>query len=157
MIFSTARVVRRTAAIACVLAVFALRAHAQNLTSSGIDGVVSDESGAALPGVTVTASSPALQVQQVSTITDGQGRYRFIDLPRGTYALKFEIAGFEPLVRQGLELAAGFSARINTTLKVGTLNETVTVSGASPTVDLTSTGGGQNVNTDLISFALPGL
>ena len=157
MIFSTAHFVRRTAAIACVLAVFALGAHAQNLTSAGIDGVVSDESGAALPGVTVTASSPALQLQQVSTITDGQGRYRFIDLPRGSYALRFEIAGFEPLVRQGLELTAGFSARINATLKVGTLNETVTVSGASPTVDLTSTGGGQNINTDLISFALPGL
>jgi outer membrane receptor protein involved in Fe transport len=157
MICSTAHFVRRTAAIACVLAVFALGAHAQNLTSAGIDGVVSDESGAALPGVTVTASSPALQVQQVSTITDGQGRYRFIDLPRGSYALRFEIAGFEPLVRQGLELTAGFSARINATLKVGTLNETVTVSGVGPTVDVTSTGGGQNINTDLISFALPGL
>ncbi len=156
-LMSMARVVRRTAAIACVLAVFAARAQAQNLTSAGIDGVVSDDSGAALPGVAVTASSPALQVQQVSTVTDGQGRYRFIDLPRGTYALKFELAGFDPLVRQGLELTAGFSARINTTLKVGTLNETVTVSGASPVIDVTSTGGGQNVPTDLISFGLPGL
>jgi hypothetical protein len=148
---------RRTAAIAWLLAVLAAGANAQNLTSANVDGVVSDQSGAALPGVTVTASSPALQVQQVSTITDDQGRYRFIDLPRGTYSLKFELAGFEPLVRQGLELAAGFSARINTTLKVGTLNETVTVSGASPVVDVTSTGGGQNVPTDLISFSLPGL
>lgn len=154
---SMARFVRRTAALACVLAVFAARAQAQNLTSAGIDGVVSDQSGAALPGVAVTASSPALQVQQVSTVTDGQGRYRFIDLPRGTYTIKFELPGFEPLIRQDLELTAGFSARINTTLKVGTLNETVTVSGASPVVDLTSTGGGQHVPTDLISFALPGL
>jgi outer membrane receptor protein involved in Fe transport len=132
-------------------------AEAQNLTSAGIDGVVSDESGAALPGVAVVAASPALQVQQVSTVTDGEGRYRFLDLPRGSYTLRFELAGFEPLQRQGLELTAGFSARINATLKVGTLNETVTVSGASPTVDLTSTGGGQTVPTDLISFALPGL
>ena len=96
-------------------------------------------------------------MQQVSTVTDGEGRYRFIDLPRGTYALKFELAGFDPLVRQGLELTVGFSARINTTLKVGTLNETVTVSGASPVIDVTSTRGGQSVPTDLISFGLPGL
>ena len=68
-LMSMARVVRRTAAIACVLAVFAARVQAQNLTSAGIDGVVSDDSGAALPGVAVTASSPALQVQQVSTVT----------------------------------------------------------------------------------------
>lgn len=156
-VVSMARFVRGTAAMACVLAIFAARAQAQNLTSAGIDGVVSDQSGAALPGVTVTASSPALQVQQVSTITDGQGRYRFIDLPRGAYAIRFELTGFEPLRRQGLELTAGFTVRINTTLKVGTLNETVTVSGASPVVDLTSTGGGQTVPTDLISFALPGL
>jgi len=156
-VVSMVRFVRGTAAMACVLAIFAARAQAQNLTSAGIDGVVSDQSGAALPGVTVTASSPALQVQQVSTITDGQGRYRFIDLPRGAYAIRFELTGFEPLRRQGLELTAGFTARINTTLKVGTLNETVTVSGASPVVDLTSTGGGQTVPTDLISFALPGL
>ncbi len=154
---SMARVVRHTAAIVGVLALVAARAQAQNLTSAGIDGIVSDESGAALPGVAVTASSPALQVQQVSTVTDCQGRYRFIDLPRGTYALKFELAGFDPLVRQGFELTAGFSARINTTMKVGTLNETVTVSGASPVIDVSSTGGGQNVPTDLISFGLPGL
>ncbi|MBA3271593.1 MAG: TonB-dependent receptor, partial [Acidobacteria bacterium] len=75
----------------------------------------------------------------------------------GTYQLRYEIAGFDPVVRQGLELNAGFAARINVALKVGSLNETVTVSGASPVVDLSSTGGGQNVSTDLISFALPGL
>lgn len=82
---SIARLVQPIATMACVLAIFAAPAHAQNLTSAGIDGFVSDDSGAALPGVTVTASSPALQVQQVATITDGQGRYRFIDLPRGSY------------------------------------------------------------------------
>lgn len=152
-----ANCLRRHAPIACIILALAAGADAQNLTSATIDGVVSDESGAALPGVAVTASSPALQVQQVSTITDEQGRYRFIDLPRGSYSLKFELAGFEPLVRQGLELTAGFAARVNTTLKVGTLNETVTVSGASPVVDLTSTDGGRNVPTDLISLSLPGL
>src|ERR1051326_8067900 len=81
-------------------------AAAQNITSASIDGVVSDESGAALPGVTVTISSPALQVSQLTTATDGQGHYRFIDLPRGTYQLRFELQGFDPLVRTGLEVNA---------------------------------------------------
>ncbi|HEV8344943.1 MAG TPA: carboxypeptidase-like regulatory domain-containing protein, partial [Vicinamibacterales bacterium] len=76
-------------------------ASAQNITSSSIDGVVTDQSGAALPGATVTASSPALQVAQLTTVSDGQGFYRFIDLPRGTYTLRFELQGFDPLVRQG--------------------------------------------------------
>ncbi len=124
---------------------------------SSIDGTVTDESGAALPGVVVTATSPALQVPQLTQVSDGEGRYRFIDLPRGTYQVRFELAGFEPLVRADLVVNAGFAARVNVAMKVGTLQETVTVSGASPVVDLTTTRGGQNVSTDLISFQLPGL
>jgi hypothetical protein len=149
-----------TRVIGLFLAVFVAVASsttAQNVSSSSIDGLVTDESGAALPGVTIVATSPALQVPQLTTVSDGQGSYRFIDLPRGTYQIRFELAGFEPLVRQDLVLNAGFAARVNVSLKVGTLNETVTVSGATPVVDLSSTGGGQNVPTDLISFALPGL
>jgi hypothetical protein len=130
---------------------------AQNISSASIDGVVTDATGGALPGVTVTITSPALQVPQLVQTTDGQGHYRFIDLPRGTYQLRFEIPGFDPLVRQGLEINAGFAARVNAAMKVGSLQETVTVSGASPVVDLTTTRGGQNVSTDLISIALPGL
>ena len=132
-------------------------AAAQNISSSSIDGIVTDQSNSALPGVTVTITSPALQVPQLTTVTDGQGHYRFIDLPRGTYQLRFEIQGFDPLVRQGLDVNAGFAARVNVTMKVGSLTETVTVTGASPVVDLTTTRGGQNVSTDLITIALPGL
>src|SRR5712691_9487311 len=132
-------------------------APAQNITSSSIDGVVTDDTGGALPGVTVTITSPALQVPQIVQTTDNQGHYRFIDLPRGTYQLRFELQGFDPLVRQGLTVNAGFAARINVSMKIGSVQETVTVSGASPVVDLTTTRGGQNVSTDLISIALPGL
>jgi outer membrane receptor protein involved in Fe transport len=132
-------------------------ASAQNITSSSIDGVVTDQSGGALPGVTITASSPALQVPQIVTTTDAQGFYRFKDIPRGTYQLRFELQGFDPLLRQGLVVNAGFAARVNVSLSVGSLQETVTVSGASPVVDLTTTRGGQNVSTDLITIALPGL
>jgi hypothetical protein len=71
--------------------------HSQNLSSGSINGTVTDETGAALPGVTVTAASPALQVQQVTTVTDEEGRYRLIDLPRGTYQLRYELSGFRPL------------------------------------------------------------
>jgi hypothetical protein len=140
-----------------VLVMTAAITAAQNITSASIDGVITDQSGAALPGVSVTASSPALQVAQITTVSDAQGFYRFIDLPRGTYQLRFEIQGFDPLVRQGLEINAGFAARINVSLQVGSLQETVTVTGATPTIDLSTTRGGQNVSTDLITIALPGL
>lgn len=151
---------RSTRSIGSLLLSFLLvagQAAAQNITSASIDGVVTDESGAALPGVTVTATSPALQVARLSTVSDAQGHYRIIDLPRGSYDVRFEIPGFEPLVRQGLTLNAGFAARVNASLKVGSVTETVMVSGASPVVDLTTTRGGQNVSTDLIAIALPGL
>ena len=149
------------ARLAAVLVVALLSAaapgFAQNITSSTIDGVVTDESGGLLPGVTVTITSPALQVASMTMASDSQGRYRFIDLPRGTYQLRFELQGFDPFVRQGLEVNAGFAARVNAQLKVGSLQETVTVSGAGPVVDLTTTRGGQNVSTDLITLSLPGL
>lgn len=151
------RVIRTTGVLLAMMLVLSATGAAQNVSSSSIDGAVTDESGAALPGVAVTVTSPALQVPQLATISDGQGQYRFLDLPRGTYQVRFELSGFEPLVRQDLQLNAGFAARVNASLKVGTLNETVTVSGASPVVDLSSTGGGRNVATDLISFQLPGL
>ena len=142
--------------VLAALLALAATAGAQNLTSGSIDGVVTDESGGAMPGVTITATSRALQVPNVTTVTDGDGRYRLIDLPPGTYQIRFELQGFQPLVRENLSLVAGFAARVNASLKVGGLEETVTVSGASPVVDLSSTDGGRNVPTDLISIALPG-
>ena len=98
----------KVASLATLLAL-AHPAAAQNISSASIDGVVTDATGGALPGVTVTITSPALQVSQLVQTTDGQGHYRFIDLPRGTYQLRFEIQGFDPLVRPGLEVNAGFA------------------------------------------------
>lgn len=144
-------------ALGVALAVVDGPAVAQNLSNASIDGVVTDESGAALPGVTVTATSPSLQVPALTQVTDGEGCYRFIDLPRGTYQIRFELTGFDPRLRTDLVVNAGFAARVDVQMKVGTLQETVTVSGASPVVDLTTTRGGQNVSTDLISIQLPGL
>jgi Carboxypeptidase regulatory-like domain len=105
---------------------------------SSITGVVRDTSGAVLPGVTVEASSPALIERVRSTVTDAQGRYRIVDLRPGTYGVTFALTGFTTSRREGLELRAEFTATVNADLAVGALEETVTVSGEAPTVDLRS-------------------
>ena len=99
---------------------------------------------------------PDLQVGQVTAISDSEGRYRFTDLARGVYQLRFELSGFQPMIREGLQLNAAFAARVDATLSVGGIAETVTVSGASPVVDVTSTRGGQTVDTELLTVELPG-
>jgi hypothetical protein len=114
-------------------------AFAQSVASGTIHGVVKDQSGGVLPGVTATLSSPALQVKQLVQVTDAEGAYRFIDLPAGTYSLKFELPGFSTLIRQDLRLTVGFVARVDESMKVGAMEESVTVSGQSPVVDITST------------------
>ncbi len=129
---------------------------AQTTTTLGaIDGVVTDETGGALPGVTLTLTSPALQVPQMTAISDSQGRYRFSDLRVGTYRVVAELQGFQSLIRENLELSVGFVARIDITMKVGSLAETVTVSGASPVVDVTTTRGGQTINTLVANQYIP--
>src|SRR5215510_7462332 len=105
---------------------------------SSITGVVRDGSGAVLPGVTVEASSPALIERVRSTVTDDQGRYRIVDLRPGTYAVTFALTGFTTSKRDGLDLRAEFTATVNADLAVGALEETVTVSGDAPIVDLRS-------------------
>jgi len=106
---------------------------------AGIIGVISDASGAVLPGVTVTATSPALQVASVASVSDERGEYRVFPLPIGVYSLLFELPGFQNVRRDGVRLTVGFTARVDVQLNVGALAETVTVSGASPLVDTTST------------------
>jgi hypothetical protein len=107
-------------------------AHAQ----SAIAGVVKDTTGAVLPGVTVEASSPVLIERTRSGVTDAQGQYKIIDLRPGTYTVTFSIPGFSTVRREGIELPANFTAPVNADMKVGALEETVTVSGASPVVDV---------------------
>ncbi|MBW8865882.1 MAG: TonB-dependent receptor [Acidobacteria bacterium] len=113
---------------------------AQGAAASGvISGTITDESGAALPGVTATLTSPALQVRQVIAVSDPQGNYRFGELPVGTYRITYDLQGFTTFVRDELRLPIGFAARVDVVLKVGTVAETVTVSGESPVIDVTST------------------
>ena len=107
--------------------------------SGSIAGVVRDTSGAVLPGVTVEAASPALIEKARTVVTDGQGRYTIVDLRPGTYSVAFTLAGFSTVKREGIELTTGFTANVNADLRVGTIEETVTVTGESPIVDTQST------------------
>src|SRR4029077_5958887 len=106
---------------------------------AGITGVVTDTSGAVLPGVTVTATSPALQVPSVTGVSDDRGEYRLSPLPIGVYTILFELSGFQSVRREGVRLTVGFTARVDSEMSVGALAETITVSAASPLVDTTST------------------
>jgi hypothetical protein len=101
-----------------------------------IAGVVKDTSGAVLPGATVTASSPVLIEQQRVAITDSEGRYLITQLRPGAYSITVNLLGFTPVVRAGVNLTAGFTANVNVELRVGSLTETITVTGASPVVDV---------------------
>ena len=105
---------------------------------SVIAGVVRDSSGGVLPGVTVEASSPAL-IEKVRTATTNEsGQYRIVDLRPGTYRVTFTLAGFATVVRDGILLEAQFTAPVNVEMRVGGLEETITVTGASPVVDVQS-------------------
>ena len=105
---------------------------------SSISGVVRDASGGVLPGVTVEAASPVLIEGVRSAVTDAQGIYKVVDLRPGTYTVTFTLPGFRALKRDGLNLPAEFSATVNADLAVGALEETVTVSGEAPVVDVKS-------------------
>jgi hypothetical protein len=109
-------------------------AHAQ----ASITGVVKDSSGAVLPGVTVEAASPALIEKVRAAVTDESGRYRIVDLRPGSYTVNFTLTGFQSVRREGVELPGAFTATVDADLKVGSIEETVTVTGESPIVDVQS-------------------
>jgi hypothetical protein len=119
-------------ALTCALLV-ASPARAQD---AGIAGVVRDASGAVLPGVTVTAASPVLIEQQRTAVTDREGRYAITQLRPGAYKVTFTLTGFSTVVREGVNLTAGFTANVGADLRVGGIEETITVTGASPVVDV---------------------
>lgn len=127
-------------------------ARAQVQGKATIQGTVSDPSGATLPGVTVTATSPQLLVPSLTVVTSADGGYRFTDVPIGTYSLRYELSGFRTLLREGIILTVGFVARIDMALSLGALEESVTVSGASPLVDVTSTTPVQSFSQETLAI-----
>ena len=125
-------------------------AHAQSLT-----GTVRDASGAVLPGVTVEAASPVLIEKVRSATTDGAGQYRIPDLTPGTYTMTFTLAGFSVVRREGVELSGAGIFTINADLRVGGVQETITVVGETPVVDVQTSTKRQAVLDDSVIRALP--
>src|SRR5215204_482411 len=128
----------RAARASVVLAVLVLVPSAAYAQST-LTGIVKDTSGAVLPGVTVEAASPVLIEKTRAVITDASGGYRLVDLRPGVYNLTFSLEGFSTMKREGIELPSDFTMTVNSELKVGSLEETLTVTGASTTVDVQST------------------
>ncbi|MGH2399711.1 MAG: carboxypeptidase-like regulatory domain-containing protein, partial [bacterium] len=125
---------RRSAVSLVVVLLLPAAAFAQ----AAITGVVKDASGLVLPGATVEAASPVLIEKVRSVVTDETGQYRIVDLRPGTYTLTFTLPGFSTVKRDGIELSGDFVATVNADLRVGSLEETITVTGESPIVDVQS-------------------
>jgi len=121
----------------------------QSLQVGTIEGKVTDQSGAIVPGVTVTLTSPVLLTPR-SGVTDAGGMYAFRSLPLGDYQAAFELSGFRKVVREGVTVTAARTLTVDVTLQAGTLTETLTVVGEAPTVDVTNT----NVATSIDAKAL---
>jgi hypothetical protein len=118
---------------------FVVVAPAAAYAQGSIVGLVKDASGAVLPGVTVEAASPALIEKMRSVVTDGTGQYRIESLRPGTYTVTFTLPGFSTVKREGIELTGTFVATVSADLRVGSIAETITVSGETPVVDVQST------------------
>ena len=141
-------VVRLTLLVTAVALVLPGTAPAQ---TGGIAGEVADTTGGVLPGVTVTATTPsAIAVR--TTVTDGQGLYVLTALVSGTYVVEFTLPGFSTVQREGVELVGGFTANIDIQMAVGGVEETVTVTGATPTVDVVNTRTQQVLGSELLNL-----
>ena len=136
------RLAQFCAALAAVV-IFPTAVFAQ----ASIAGIVRDTSGAVLPGVSVEAASPALIEKVRSVTTDGTGQFRIIDLRPGVYTVTFTLAGFNTVRREGIELSGSATFQVNADMRVGALEETVTVTGQAPVVDV------QNVKTQAVLSA----
>ena len=151
---STNRFASVAIALIAIVSAAPVSLNAQNNQTGNIHGVVTDQSAALIPGVTVTLTSPALIVPQVAA-TDEAGGYHFEQLPVGIYKLTFDLPGFRQYIRENIQITAGFSAELKVQLGVGTVDETVTVSDASPVVDTTSTTVSTSVGAVALADQLP--
>ena len=132
-------------ALVCLLSV-----PAAVFAQASITGVVRDTSGAVLPGVTVEASSDVLIEKVRAVTTDSSGQYRIIDLRPGLYDVTFTLPGFSIYKREALELPSDFVATVNADLRVGGLEETITVTGESPIVDVQSARRQRTLDSELV-------
>jgi hypothetical protein len=119
--------------------------------AQSLAGVARDTSGAVLPGVTVEAASPALIEKVRSVTTDTSGQYKIVDLRPGTYTITFTLTGFSVVRREGIELAGSGTVTVNGDMKVGTLEETITVTGETPIVDVQNAARQQVLDGNLVA------
>ena len=138
------------AVLLAAIVLFPALAHAQSLT-----GVVRDGSGGVLPGVTVEAASPALIEKVRTVVSDGSGLYRLENLPPGSYSVTYTLPGFSTVKRDAVELTTGVTVTLNTDMRVGGLQETITVTGETPVVDVQNSTRVQRVLDDAVVAALP--
>jgi len=137
-------------AAVAALSLFPGMTSAQETTAT-IAGVVKDTSGAILPGVTVEAASPELIEKVRTVITDGAGQYRIVSLRPGTYSVTFTLTGFSTVKKEGLDVKTGLVTTVNADLKVGAVEETITVTGETPVVDVQSAKRQQTINTEMLT------
>src|SRR5262245_40139732 len=135
----------RIAVALTMLSTFPPGAFAQR-ESAALVGTVRDESGLVVPGVTVEATSPALIERSKTTVTDGQGQFRIVDLRPGSYTVAFNLEGFGRTTHEGIALVVGFTATVDAVLKAAGVEESVIVSGRSDVVDLQNTARRSNLN-----------
>jgi hypothetical protein len=126
-------VIRHLATGALTVVIFPALCFAQ---FGAIAGVMRDGSGAVLPGVTVEAASPALIEKTRMAVSDSAGQYKVEQLRPGVYTVTFTLTGFKTVRREGIEISAGFTAPLNASLQIGAVEETVTVTGEAPVVDV---------------------
>ena len=136
---------------------------------SSIAGVVKDDTGAVLPGVTVEASSPALIEKSRTVVSDASGQFKIVDLRPGVYSVIFTLQGFTTFRREGITLTANATATVNGEMKVGSIEESITVTGEAPLVDVQNAGRSQVMSRELldtiptggqvwqVGFTLPGV
>src|SRR3954471_19616650 len=146
--------VRRCGTLIAVAFICLIFSSSTARAQSAFSGVVRDASGGVLPGVHVAAASPVLIEKVRSAVTDETGRYNLVDLRPGTYKLTFSLAGFSTLVRDAVELPGNTSVPINVELRVGSLEENITVSGQTPLVDVQNAQRTQVVEREVLD-ALP--
>src|SRR4051812_15965906 len=120
-----------------------------------LTGAVTDQSGSALPGVTVEAASPALIEKSRTAVTDGSGQYRVTGLNPGTYSLTFRLSGFNVVKREGIELSGTATLTLAVEMRIGAVAETVTVTGETPVVDVQTTRRETVLSADVVA-AMPG-
>jgi len=144
----------RTSWLGLVFLLSVLLFPSSALAQGSISGLVKDTTGAVLPGVTIEAASPVLIEKVRTTVSDSSGRYQIIDLRPGSYTVTFMLPGFNTVKRDGVAIAGSGNAVVDADLRVGALEETVTVTGEAPVVDTQSITQQRVINSEMVD-ALP--